>query len=385
MSPSLVIACVILVALSLRPGIVSIGPLLLRIGKDFDLSHTQASLLTSIPDVIMGVMALPTPWLAGRFGRDRVMIASLCLLLAAMLARACSASIASLLLTTAGVGAGIAISGALIAGFVKAAAPHRAILVMSIYGTALSLGSTLSASLTGPIAQITDGWRVPAAGWSLFGIPAIAVWLIVRRRQQLPEARAFERTTHPLPFANRAAWLAAAFFACNNFLFYALLAWIAPMYTEHGFGPTRPSLILGVFAASFMIGNPVFGLLSRQTDRRLWLAFSSGFAAIGLYLLAWRPDEVPYLGTMLVAFGLGGGFSLGMTLPLDNTRNAHEANAWNAFILTVGYLIAAGGPLLVGWLRDATGGFGWALWLLFAVGVSMLALTATLKPAIERT
>ncbi len=34
--------------------------------------------------------------------------------------------------------------------------------------------------------------------------------------------------------------------------------------------------------------------------------------------------------------GLGGGFSLGITLPLDNTDSVESANTWTAFVLTVG-------------------------------------------------
>jgi hypothetical protein len=57
------------------------------------------------------------------------------------------------------------------------------------------------------------------------------------------------------------------------------------------------------------------------------------------------PTLDPFVFVPLCAFGLGGGFTLGMTLPLDNTHNVEEANVWNAFVPTVGYLIAAAGPL----------------------------------------
>jgi CP family cyanate transporter-like MFS transporter len=44
-----------------------------------------------------------------------------------------------------------------------------------------------------------------------------------------------------------------------------------------------------------------------------------------------------------------------MTLPLDNTSTPEEANAWNAFVLMVGYVVAAFGPLTAGVLRDLSG------------------------------
>ncbi|MGI3903158.1 MAG: hypothetical protein ACRYGP_03445 [Janthinobacterium lividum] len=100
----------------------------------------------------MGLLALPTPWLVRRFGRDPVLLGALLLLCVATLGRSLSADVTTLLLATAGVGAGIAIAGALMAGFVKARFPTKAAMMMGIYATALSLGSTLSAGATGPVA-----------------------------------------------------------------------------------------------------------------------------------------------------------------------------------------------------------------------------------------
>ena len=77
------LVCLVLIGVNLRPGIVSIGPL-----------------LPSIPDVLMGLLALPAPWLARRFGRDRVILAALFVLFAATLGRAFAGSVTQILLLT---------------------------------------------------------------------------------------------------------------------------------------------------------------------------------------------------------------------------------------------------------------------------------------------
>ena len=59
----MVVLAIILVAVDLRPGIVSMGPALPRMMEAFALHHAAASLLTAIPDLLMGALALPTPWL----------------------------------------------------------------------------------------------------------------------------------------------------------------------------------------------------------------------------------------------------------------------------------------------------------------------------------
>ena len=140
------IACIVLVAIDLRPGIVSVGPLLGQIRSEFGITNAQASLLTAIPNLLMGLLALPAPWLARRFGRDRVILAALAILSIATLLRAFVQSATQLLVATAGVGAGIAVAGALISGFVKARFPRHVPLLMGLYAMSIGLGSTLAAA-----------------------------------------------------------------------------------------------------------------------------------------------------------------------------------------------------------------------------------------------
>ena len=169
------LVAMILVAVALRPGIVSVGPVLIAMIADFQLSHSMASMLTTIPDLLMGLLALPTPWLASRYGRNPVLLLALLLLGVSILLRALVTTVPGLLLTTAGVGAGVAIAGALMAGYIKGRFPHNAAQVMGIYAMALSLGSTLSAP---PPARWqhrpmqAGGW-VPASGRYL---PSLAYW-----------------------------------------------------------------------------------------------------------------------------------------------------------------------------------------------------------------
>jgi CP family cyanate transporter-like MFS transporter len=100
------VAAIVLVAIDLRPGIVSVGPLLPHILQEFGMSNAEASLLTAIPAMLMGLLAFPTPWLAHRFGRDRVILTALIVLMLATILRAFSSSVVMLLASTVGVGAG---------------------------------------------------------------------------------------------------------------------------------------------------------------------------------------------------------------------------------------------------------------------------------------
>jgi len=376
----LALAGIILVAFSLRPSIVSVGPVLPAIISEFHLSHAQASLLTAIPDVMMGILALAAPILALKWGRDGVILGALLLLAVATFVRAFVTSAAMLLLVTGGVGAGIAVAGALVAGFIKERFSTRAAAVMGLYATALSIGSTVSAAATDPLATIGDSWRLSVGVWSALGVVGFLAWALLALSGKGSATPARGGKPNPLPFTNPKAWAIAVFFAMNNFLFYSILAWVATVYQEAGSSASEASFILASFTFVFMCANPLFGFLSRSEDRRGWLFVAAASAFVGLVGLALAPQWLPLLFVPVCAFGLGGTFTLGMTLPLDNTSTPAEANSWNAFVLLVGYVVAAAGPLATGYLRDMTGNFGMSLMMWTISAGVMACLSLFLKP-----
>lgn len=377
----LVIA-IVLVAMALRPGIVSMGPALPAMIDAFHLSHATASLMTAIPDVLMGALALPTPWLVRRFGVNKVLMVALGLLSLSIGMRAYAGSSAILITATVGVGAGIAVAGAMFAGIVKASFANRAALMIGIYATALSLGSTLSAGLTGWILQST-GWRVAIGVWAVLGVIALFAWWRVIPKavaaKPLPLPGPEAATAIRLPLRTPVAWLIALFFACVNFLFYAILTWTAAMYQELGMPAAEAGGVLASFTFCFMLANPVVGMLSQHIDRRRWLVTCSVLSTIGLAGMA-TPGTWPWVWVPVTAFGLGGAFTLAMTLPLDHTHTPDAANRWNAFVLTIGYLIAATGPLIMGYMHDRSGHFVGGFQLLVGVSVLMMILATMLKP-----
>lgn len=377
------IVAIVLVSISLRPGIISMGPISTLIQNDFNFSYSTLSLLITIPDFLMGLLALPTPWIARRYGRNSVILYALLLLTISTILRAFAPNTFTVLTTTVGVGAGIAIVNTLMGGFIKLKFPNKAALLMGIYSFSLSLGTALAAGTTGIVASNVDSsWRLAAGIWALPCILAIISLVLITMQGRKDNTKMQETSEKKIPISvkNRTAWMIALYFGFTNLLFYATVAWISPMYQEQGFTVSVGGFILLTFTVVFMLSNPVLGVLSKSLDRRGWLAICSALAAIGLSLMAIWPSATPFIFISIFAFGLGGAFTLGMTLPLDNTKTVEESNVWNGFILTVGYLIAATGPFLVGFMRDMSGNFSISSWFLVGLTIVMLILTPFLKP-----
>jgi len=379
-SHRLEVAGIVLVALGLRPALVSIGPTIVTIQDYFGMSHFAAGALVSIPDLLMGILALPTPWLVKKLGRDNLIIGALLLLAVSTLARAIAPGVVSLLLSTAGVGAGIAVAGTLLSGFVKATFPAKAAFMMGIYATSLSLGSTLAAVSTAPVLEAAHSWRVATGMWALPAMAGVVAWLLVAAKEKKALKGLHVPQKIEIPWKDGLAWRIALFFAGVNLIFYALVAWTAPMFIEYGLPVGAAGFILGCFTFFFTLSSLFFGTVSKSVDRRIWLIVSSQIALVGLVLMYIFPGALPFVFIAVVAVGLGGSFTLSMTLPLDNTNNPQETNAWTAFVLTVGYLIAAVGPLLLGAIRDLTGDFQASLLTLIGFAAIMTLIGGSLKP-----
>lgn len=112
-------AALLLAAVNLRPGITSFAPLIEQIAIELGLSRSTISLTTALPVLLMGLLAPLAPRLALRFGLERSVGLCLGLIAVALLLRLFGEQASLLILTAALVGAGIAVAGPLLSGFIK--------------------------------------------------------------------------------------------------------------------------------------------------------------------------------------------------------------------------------------------------------------------------
>jgi CP family cyanate transporter-like MFS transporter len=92
-----------------------------------------------------------------------------------------------------------------------------------------------------------------------------------------------------------------------------------------------------------------------------------------------------WLWAALAGVASGTAFPLVMTLPLDVARRSAGVGAVTAVMLGGGYAISATCPFVLGAVRDATGSFSEAMWVLAGTSVGLLALVASLSAERLRT
>ncbi|GLZ11693.1 MFS transporter [Actinomadura sp. NBRC 104425] len=378
-NPRLLLATILLLAVNLRTTVASLPPLQDDIERDLALSGWASGLLTALPVVCMAWFAPAAHRLVQRFGRDTTTLVAIGCVAVGNGVRAVDAA-PPLLAGTLVAGIGVAVCGVVLPGAVKEAFPLRSGMVTGAYTVAMMLGAAIASALAVPLERELGSWRWSLAVWTLPAAIATAAWHRSRGRSARQEAAA-EAGIGRLPWRNRGAWLLAAFLAAQSFLSYAYLAWLAPAYRAHGWSPGAAGALLAVNNLAQLAGALALpALADRWTDRRPALIGAVACTVIGSLWLFAVPDRLPWAVTTVLGVGLGGAFSLAMALIVDYGTTPAAASRLAALAFVAAYGTAALAPMIVGALRDATGGYATPFGLLAAVAVVQLALGTRLSP-----
>jgi CP family cyanate transporter-like MFS transporter len=381
-----VVAIFALIGLNLRTTFGAVPPLLDDIGDDLGLSGLAVSLLTAIPIVCLGALAPLAQRLARRIGHEQLTTLALLLLTVAEVLRLGGHVVGVLYLSTFLSGAAMGAVSTVMPGLIGHHAGRHPGFGAGVYSMAMATGSTIAAWVSVPLADALGGWNRSLASWAVPTAVCLFVWLLVLPRLLRSDptltagAEVVDADVHGLPWRSRTAWLITYYFALNTFLGFSILTWIAPAYVDRGWSAESASRLLSAFFAVQVIAMIVFPVITDRThDRRPLLALSIGCSALGTLGLAATPG-LAWASAILYGLGLGGGFALGLVLLVDVTRSRAEAARLSAMVFLVSYCLAALGPVMVGALRDLTGSFTLAFWILSVLAVVHLAVVPALRP-----
>jgi cyanate transporter len=368
----LLVAAIVVVALNQRPAVVGVAPVLTDLRADTGLSSALAGLLTTLPVLCFGAFAPLAPRLGRRIGLETAVAASLVLLVAGIALRLLT-PVAALYVGSLVAGAAIAIANVLMPAYVKRefARPGA---VMGAYSAALNVGAAAAAGLTVPIGVALDaGWRVALASWLVLALAALLLWVPVagvRGLRSAPDdAGSWSLLRRPL------ACQVTAFLGLQSVQFYSIAAWLPTLLADAGVPVGEGGLLLAVAnlvgAAAALVAPAVAGRL--RTQRPLVAVVLAAYL-VGLGGLLLAPDTGTLVWVALFGVAQGGGFALALTLIVLRSATPLVAARLGGVAQCVGYLVAAAGPVVLGALHDATGGWRWPLGLLLGLLVPM-ALT----------
>lgn len=373
---------ILVVALSLRPAVASVSPVLETIRGDLGLSYTAVSLLTTIPTLCMGVFALTIPTVTDRIGREPGVLWGMVLITVATAARLGSQHALVLFGSTLLVGIGIAVTQALLPSLVTEYFTDRESFATGLYTASLTIGAALAGGVTAPVGNLLESWPVALAAWALPAAIAIPIWYLSWQRiaqQNVGSNSDAERAR--LPWRNRWAVVLTCFFGGSSTVFFFVLTWLAPRYVALGWNASQAGLLLSGFILTQLGGNlAVSAVGDRMDDQRLLFALMLVLIIGGAVGVAVAPRLLPWGWAILLGVGAGGLFTLALTLPVTYAAGPTATDGLTSMMLGGGYLIAALGPFVAGVIRDVTGSYSVAFGGLVALAVVLLGLSVLFDP-----
>ena len=370
-APALFMTGILALAFNLRGAITSLPPVFPELASALHLSSLKIALLAAAPVLCFAVFSIPAAPLARRFGEERVLLASLLLLAVGLLARGAWPGLL-LFPGTAAAGAAIALMNVLLPSLVKRRRPDQAGLLIGLYLLALAGGAILGSLLAVPVFQSSGGSvRLTLGLWALPALAGALAWLPQWRFRTTPDGRGGGRSGgRPLVKVSRhaLAWQVMGFMGLQSLIYYSALSWLPILLRDRGAGAVHAGSLL----ALMNLGNAVTALLApmfahRFRDQRWLIAATVAVSAVGLAGVWFAPLAGAPAWTLL--FGLGQGAALGLAIYFTAARAPDPVTSasLSAFTQGAGYLLAAAGPLAVGFLHAVTGTWTTAVLAMLAV------------------
>jgi CP family cyanate transporter-like MFS transporter len=257
--------------------------------------------------------------------------------------------------------------------------PERLGLFTGALSMSLTMGSAISAGLAVPLEDWLGDWQRSVAFWALPALLALVPWL---PRLRGPGTRVEGPRAAPI-FGAPLAWSVSLFFAVQSMTFYCGLTWLPTILRANGWSAGTAGTLQAVangisFVPAFLL--PI--LAARRRTQTGILATLVAGAVVGAVGLLAAPGVAP-LWMVILGLAQGGALGLGLILPVLRGGDVRTVAALTGMTLSVGYLIAAGGPWLLGLARDVSG--GWTVPLVLLIGMSALQLPVGLAATRDRS
>ncbi|ECA0416799.1 MFS transporter [Salmonella enterica subsp. enterica serovar Anatum] len=365
---ALLIAGILMIATTLRVTFTGAAPLLETIRSDYGLSTAQTGLLTTLPLLAFALVSPLATGIARRFGMERSLFAAMLLICAGIALRSLP-SAALLFAGTAIIGCGIALGNVLLPGLIKRDFSQHVARLTGAYSLTMGAAAALGSALVVPLALHGFGWRGALLMLMLFPLLAFLIWLPqwrTTRSANLSSSRALhERGIWRSPLA----WQVTLFLGLNSLIYYVIIGWLPTILISHGYSEAQAGSLHGLLQlATAAPGLAIPLILHRFNDQRWIAALVSLLCAVGAAGLWFVPGQA-IIWTLLFGFGSGATMILGLTFIGLRASSAHQAAALSGMAQSVGYLLAACGPPVMGKLHDASGS-----WYLPLSGVTVLAI-----------
>jgi CP family cyanate transporter-like MFS transporter len=367
---ALLVVTVLVVAANLRPAITSVGPVIELVGGDRDLSRTALGVLGAIPLVTFGVVSLMVHRLSRHLGVDRTLLVALGVLTAATVVRSLPGFGGWLWIGTVLLAAAIAVGNVLVPSIVKRDFPTNVPWMTGAYSATLGGFAAVASGVAVPLSRL-GGWELALGIWATLSLLATLFW-----SRRLPQSRSEReavtqdgtQTDDRSMWSSAVAWQVTIFFGMQATTYYLFVTWLPSIEAGHGVSAIGAGWHLFFFQIVSIFASLYAGSLMRRTrsQRLVGVAVSALMivAALGLVL---APDFL-LLWDAIAGLSTGSALVVALTLIALRAPTARHASRLSGMAQSIGYLMAATGPVGAGIIYDRA-----ISWTPVLIGVAIVA------------
>lgn len=341
----LLVIGIFLLGACMRTPITSIPSIINEIAQAFHVPATSLGILTTIPLICFGLFSVTVNWLSSRIGNEMAINWALVLLFVGCILRVVSYPL--LILGTVLIGIAITFINVLLPPIISENLPNQIGGMTSLYNVALSLSSAIGAYAITPVTA-GFGWKLSVNVLAL--IPLIT-WVLWLPNIKFNHVDANQSQQGVNMWHNPRAWALLVYFGASSFVFYTVVAWLPSIAESAGISHNSASLIAGLFQLFSIPAAFLAPLLAtRATDRRP-LVFGLGvlsFIGVAMMLLPIGSFTYYVIISLFLGLGIAGTFAFIMTTFGLKTNNPADTSSLSGMVQSLGYLIAAIGPVVIG-------------------------------------
>ncbi|WP_437272020.1 CynX/NimT family MFS transporter [Staphylococcus succinus] len=371
-----VVLAIIFIASTLRAPLTSVGPVVDEIKQVMDINNSIAGILTTIPLIIFAIVSPLVSKVTSRLTMSRTILYSTVLLIIALYLRV-AGDFNVFLIGTILLGVAIAFGNVMLPSYVKWYFPMQIGLATGIYSGTMNFTAGLGGGLSFPLSEITPiGFRLSLAFWIILAVIAIILWLPkARKGTEMEKATATQyqakKTKKVSIVKSKLAWMVALTMGFQSMIFYTVVAWVPSILVDRGLDPSTAGYLLMLNQFSQVPMTFTFPIIaSKLKDQRILIVIITILFLLGFSLFFTQSLVLLVVGIIIAGLAMGACFSLCMTFFSIRARTSEGSIALSGFGQSVGYLIAAIGPFLIGYLHDATG--NWVSGIIALIIMSIL-------------
>ncbi len=365
-------AGIIFVAFNLRPAITSVGPLIGAIRDETGISNSAAGLLTTLPLVAFALLSPFVPRIAQKLGSEWSILLGLTILGAGIAARSLG-MLPPLYIGTVLIGLGVGLCNVLLPGMVKEKFPQKVGLLTGIYTFSMGICAGLAPGFSIPLAEdLGLGWRLSLGVWTILILIAIIVWLPQIRERKKKTAAPKVSAPKGSIWSSPIAWQVTLFMGLQSMVYFSATTWLPEILHSQGREIAAAGWMVTVLQFSGLPVNFIIPVLADRLPNQKGIALGIGlFTFAGLMGLLMNVNAIiSNTSIVLLGIGLGAAISHSLTLIGLRAENAKQAASLSGMAQSVGYLLAAAGPILIGSLYDLF--HSWTVPLIFLMIITAI-------------